>query len=79
MTDRYDEMTEEALYDYLQAIAKAHKQPLRVEQEADGTWVAKYMAEGLLGVNGVLMQMDGSDRRTAMIGLARFVDEYEAT
>jgi hypothetical protein len=79
MTDHYDEMTEKGLYDYLEAIAEARRQPLRVEQEADGTWVAKYMAEGPLGVNGVLMQMDGSDRRTAMVRLARVVDEENAT
>jgi hypothetical protein len=79
MTDRYNEMTEKGLYDYLEAIAEARKQPLRIEQEADGTWVAKYMAEGPLGVNTVLIQMDGSDRRTAMTRLARFVDEAKPT
>jgi hypothetical protein len=79
MTARYDEMTEKGLYDYLEAIAQARKQPLRVEQEADGTWAAKYMAEGPLGVDEVVIQLDGSDRRTAMIRLARFVDEEEAT
>jgi hypothetical protein len=79
MSDHYDEMTEAGLHDYLEAIAQARQQPLRVEHEADGTWVAKYMAEGPLGVDGVLMQMDGVDRRTAMIRLARVVDEEDAT
>jgi hypothetical protein len=36
------------------------------------------MAEGPLGVDEVVIQLDGPDRRTAMIRLARFVDEEEA-
>lgn len=72
--DRFDTLDDEALARYLAGEAEHRREHLVIEQRG-GEWIAETWAEGgLSSGRSVMLGAGGSDRRAAMLGLARKFD-----
>jgi hypothetical protein len=70
MSDEFDRLSDDALFDYLEARAREDAMRLVVEQR-DSEWFAESRSPSGLGGEMVVLTANGPDRRTAMLRLAR--------
>ena len=72
--DRFDMLDDEALARYLVGETERRRERLVIEQRG-GMWIAEtYEEGGLSSGRSVMLGAGGSDRRTAMLALARKFD-----
>jgi hypothetical protein len=75
MADPFDQLSDQALLEYLRGEANERGQRLVVEQR-DGRWFAEIRAaSGLSDDEVVVLGASGPDRRTAMVSLAHELTE----
>ena len=69
--DQFEALDDEALAQLLGARAGERREHLLIEQRAGG-WIAEsYQTDGLSSGRSVTLGAAGTDRRAAMLGLAR--------
>jgi hypothetical protein len=72
---RFDALDDEALLEFLSAETDRRREHL-VIAERPGGWIAEtYQGDGLSSGRSVMLGAAGTDRRTAMLGLA---EKFEA-
>jgi hypothetical protein len=72
--DGFDALDDETLLQHLVAETERRRERLTIEQRRD-MWIAEtYQTDGLSSGRSVMLGAGGSDRREAMLGLARKLD-----
>jgi hypothetical protein len=68
--DRFDALDDDALLRHLVDVAAQRRERLMLEQRG-GVWIAESTLSGGLSGRTVMLGAAGTDRRSAMLGLAR--------
>jgi len=68
--NRFETLDDEALLRHLADVANKRREHLVIEERA-GAWIAETWTSGGLAGRSVMLGATGSNRRSAMLGLAR--------